>query len=102
MAPGSSLRTRCGAVSGTHKLNFLSFSNVGVVPLFNAYGEYRLSERWRAIFDFDGLVGPSGRAFDIGVKAAYGLTRDLSIEGGYRSNEREGIFYPSLMRRSSL
>lgn len=62
-------------------------SNVGVVPLLNAYGEYRLSGRWRAILDFDGLVGPSGRAFDIGLKAAYVLTRDLTIEAGYRMLE---------------
>jgi hypothetical protein len=64
-----------------------SDSNTGLVPLFNAYGEYRFADRWRAIFDFDGLVGPNGRAFDIGLKVGYDLTRNLSLEGGYRMLE---------------
>lgn len=61
-----------------------SDSNVGFVPLLNVYGEYRLVDRWRATLDFDGLVGPNGRAFDIGVKVAYDVTPRWSLEGGYR------------------
>lgn len=59
-------------------------TNTGLVPLLNAYGEYRVGARWRAILDFDGLVGPSGRAFDIGLKCSYDLAKSWSLEGGYR------------------
>jgi hypothetical protein len=64
-----------------------SDSNTGLVPLFHAYGEYRFADRWRGILDFDGLVGPNGRAFDIGLKVGYDLTRRLTLEGGYRMLE---------------
>lgn len=73
----ASIELRQGGVSTTD-------SNVGLVPLVNLYGEYRLAGHWRGILDFDGLVGPSGRAFDCGLKAAYELTPQWSLEAGYR------------------
>lgn len=59
-------------------------ANVGFVPLLHAYGEVRLGDRWRGIVDFDGLVGPRGRAIDIAFKLGYDITRDLTLEAGYR------------------
>jgi hypothetical protein len=59
-------------------------ANVGFVPLVHAYGEYRLGERWRTIVDFDGLVGPGGRAIDVAFKLSYDVTKDLALEAGYR------------------
>ena len=59
-------------------------SNGGFVPLLHVYGDGRLAERWRFLLDFDGLVGPNGRAFDLGLKLAYELTPAWSLEAGYR------------------
>jgi hypothetical protein len=61
--------------------------DIGVAPLVNAYGGYRLAHLWRAVVRLDRLVSPNCRALDIGLKAAYDLTRNVSIEGGYRMLE---------------
>ncbi len=62
-------------------------SNIGFVPLLHAYGEYRFAERWRGILDFDGLIGPGGRAVDMALKLGYDVTKNLTLEGGYRMLE---------------
>lgn len=59
-------------------------SNVGFVPLVNLYGERNIGERWRFIFDFDGLIGPQGRAFDVAAKLGYDLTPAWTVTAGYR------------------
>jgi hypothetical protein len=59
-------------------------TDVGLVPLFHAYVEYRLTERWKAILDADALAAPQGRAFDVGLKAGYDFDRSLGITAGYR------------------
>lgn len=59
-------------------------SNVGFVPLVNLYGERSIGERWRFIFDFDGLIGPQGRAFDVAAKLGYDLTPNWTATAGYR------------------
>jgi hypothetical protein len=62
-------------------------SNVGFVPLFNVYSDYRLDPRWRFIADFDGLVGPQGRAIDLGLKFIYDLDKHWYLGAGYRTLE---------------
>jgi len=62
-------------------------SNVGFVPLLNLYGEHQFAQRWRFIIDFDGLVGPQGRAVDLGILARYDVTKQWYIGGGYRTLE---------------
>jgi hypothetical protein len=62
-------------------------SNVGFVPLLNLDGEYRFAPRWHFIFDFDGLVGPQGRAADIGLLARYDAGKRWYVGSGYRTLE---------------
>lgn len=62
-------------------------TDLGVVPLLHLYGEQRLSDRWRFLFDFDGLAAPQGRAFDVGVKFGYDVTPQWQVQAGYRTLE---------------
>ena len=64
-----------------------SDSNVGLVPLFNLFSDYRLNQRWRFIVDFDGLLGPQGRAFDLGLKFLYDIDKRWYLGAGYRTLE---------------
>ncbi|UCE89302.1 MAG: hypothetical protein JSW10_00200 [Pseudomonadota bacterium] len=64
-----------------------SDSNVGFVPLVNLYGDFRFAGKWRFIVDFDGLVGPQGRAVDLGLKVHYDVNRHWYVGGGYRTLE---------------
>jgi hypothetical protein len=62
-------------------------TDLGVVPLLHLYGEQRLTDRWRFIFDFDGLAAPQGRAFDVAVKVGYDVTPQWQVQAGYRTLE---------------
>lgn len=62
-------------------------SNVGFVPLFNLYSDYQLNDKWRFIADFDGLVGPQGRAIDLGLKLHYDIDKHWYLGAGYRTLE---------------
>lgn len=64
-----------------------SDSNVGFVPLLNVYGDRRFATKWRFVIDFDGLVGPQGRALDLGLKVYYDLGPHGYVGGGYRALE---------------
>ena len=61
-----------------------SYSNVGFVPLFNAWVERRFSERWRLILDLDALGSPQGRAVDFSAKVGYQLNPNLTLTAGLR------------------
>ena len=61
-----------------------SYTNVGIVPLINLYGEYRLANKWRFIVDFDGLASPQGRALDLGLKVNYDIEKNWYLGGGLR------------------
>lgn len=62
-------------------------SNVGLVPLFNLYSDYQLNNKWRFIVDLDGLVGPQGRAIDLGLKLHYDMDKHWYLGAGYRTLE---------------
>lgn len=64
-----------------------SDSNVGLVPLLNFYGDYQFTDKWRFIVDFDGLIGPQGRALDLGLKVQYDITKQWYVGGGIRTLE---------------
>jgi hypothetical protein len=61
-----------------------SKSNVGIVPLLSLAAKWSLINRWTAIFDFEGLAGGPGRAFDVAIKLQYHLTDRVWIGAGYR------------------
>lgn len=64
-----------------------SDSDVGLVPLFNLYSDYQLNNKWRFIVDFDGLIGPQGRAIDLGLKFYYDIDKHWYMGAGYRTLE---------------
>lgn len=61
--------------------------NTGPVPLISLYGTYAINDRLSLVLDFDGLIAPQGRAFDVAAKLDYALTDDFSIGFGYRMLE---------------
>lgn len=62
-------------------------TDVGFVPLLAFAADYQLSDRWRAIFDFEGLAGGPGRAFDVALKVGYDINQRWSLTAGYRTVE---------------
>lgn len=62
-------------------------ANIGVVPLLYFYGEYLLSEKWKLIFDFDGLASTQGRAIDIALMAGYQISPSWELRAGARMLE---------------
>lgn len=64
-----------------------SDSNAGVVPLLSLAAEWSFMNHWSAIFDFDGLAGGPGRAFDVAIKLQYDLPDRWRIGAGYRTLE---------------
>jgi hypothetical protein len=59
----------------------------GIVPLLNISGKEQLNRQWFATFDFDGLAGGPGRAFDIGAQLHYQASEDTSLYFGIRTLE---------------
>ena len=62
-------------------------SNLGFVPLFHIFSDYQLNNKWRFIADFDGLIGPQGRAIDLGLKFHYDIDKQWYLGAGYRTLE---------------
>jgi hypothetical protein len=61
-----------------------SDSNLGVVPLLSFAADWIFADRWSAMFDFEGLAGGPGRAFDVAIKLQYDLSDSWYASGGYR------------------
>jgi hypothetical protein len=62
-------------------------TDVGFVPLLAFTADYRFSDRWHAVFDFEGLAGGPGRALDVSLKLAYDISDRWSVTAGYRTVE---------------
>ena len=62
-------------------------TDVGFVPLLAFAADYRLADGWHALFDFEGLAGGPGRAFDVSLKLAYDINDQWSVTIGYRTVE---------------
>ena len=84
---GGTLKVRDAEIALQQGQVKASDSNVGVVPLFNLYSDYQLNPEWRLTVDFDGLVGPQGRAVDLGVNLLRDLDTHWSVGLGYRTLE---------------
>jgi hypothetical protein len=61
-----------------------SDSNVGVVPLLSFAADWMFADQWAAMFDFEGLAGGPGRAFDVAIKLQYDVTDRWYVGAGYR------------------
>ena len=62
-------------------------TDLGFVPLLFLAGEKDLAPDWRLRFDFNGLAGGPGRAFDAALKVAYDLGDRWAVTAGYRTLE---------------
>lgn len=62
-------------------------TDVGFVPLLHLAADWQLASRWHLLFDFDGLAGGPGRAFDIALKLGHDFSKRWSVTGGYRMVE---------------
>ncbi len=62
-------------------------TDVGFVPLLSFAADYRFADRWRLLFDFEGLAGGPGRAFDVALKVGYDINDSWGIAAGYRTVE---------------
>ena len=62
-------------------------TDLGFVPLLFLGADWRLAGNWHLIFDFDGLAGGPGRAFDVALKLRYDLTDHWALGAGYRTVE---------------
>ena len=61
--------------------------SVGIVPLIYAYSKYKFENNFTLTLDFDGLVAPQGRAFDVALMFGYYFNPTLQIDVGYRMLE---------------
>jgi hypothetical protein len=61
--------------------------DIGFVPLLHLSGDFAFANRWQMTFDFDGLAGGPGRAFDLAVTLDHELNDRWRIGAGYRMLE---------------
>jgi hypothetical protein len=62
-------------------------TDIGFVPLLNFGADWNFTHAWSLLFDFDGLAGGPGRAFDVALKLGYDLGDRWRIAAGYRTVE---------------
>lgn len=62
-------------------------TDLGFVPLLHLAADQKIGEAWHVLFDFDGLAGGPGRAFDAALKVAYDIGDSWGIGLGYRTLE---------------
>jgi hypothetical protein len=62
-------------------------TDVGFVPLLYLAADWRFARQWHFLFDFDGLAGGPGRAFDVALKLGRDLNDRWGITAGYRTVE---------------
>ncbi|SMO50684.1 hypothetical protein SAMN06265218_10431 [Fodinibius sediminis] len=63
-------------------------TDVGFVPLIYLGNDWRFAKQWHLLFDFEGLAGGPGRAFDVALKLYYAINdRWGGLSAGYRTLE---------------
>lgn len=62
-------------------------TDVGFVPLLHLGADWNFSDPWHLIFDFQGLAGGPGRAFDVALKVNYDFNERWALAAGYRTVE---------------
>ena len=62
-------------------------TDLGFVPLLYLGADWGFTENWYLIFDFEGLAGGPGRAFDIALKLQYDFNDHWGVSAGYRTVE---------------
>jgi hypothetical protein len=62
-------------------------TDVGFVPLIYLGSDWQFASRWHLNFDFEGLAGGPGRAFDVALKLQRTLGDHWAVGAGYRTLE---------------
>ncbi len=62
-------------------------TDLGFVPLLYLAVDWRFARNLRLLFDFNGLAGGPGRAFDVALKVAWEVSPAWQIAAGYRTVE---------------
>lgn len=62
-------------------------TDLGFVPLAYLGFNWKFARKWHLLFDFDGLAGGPGRAFDVALKPYFAITKHWGISAGYRTIE---------------
>ncbi len=62
-------------------------TDVGFVPLLYLGMDWQFAGKWYLLFDFEGLAGGPGRAFDIALKPYFAISDHWGIGAGYRTLE---------------
>lgn len=62
-------------------------TDLGFVPLLFLGADWNFADQWHLIFDFEGLAGGPGRAFDTALKLQYNINDRWGLSAGYRTLE---------------
>jgi hypothetical protein len=84
---GGSLKVRDAKIELRQGDTTSKDTDLGLVPLVYFAADYRLAQRWRVLFDFDGLAGGPGRAIDLSLKLRYDVNVHWAVTAGYRMLE---------------
>jgi hypothetical protein len=84
---GGTLKIRDAKVKLTQGDHNKFKKNSGIVPLIYLFTEYRWDNGFRIAFDFDGLIAPQGRAFDMALMGGYYFSSNLHLNIGARMLE---------------
>ncbi|MDA3863371.1 MAG: hypothetical protein PF689_05825 [Deltaproteobacteria bacterium] len=84
---GFTAKIRDARVTLENNNNKGEITDLGFVPLLYLYLDYNFYGDFYLLFDFNGLAGGPGRAFDVALKLKYDLNQDFSFTAGYRTIE---------------
>jgi hypothetical protein len=84
---GGTLKVRDAKVKLTQGDQNKFKKNSGIVPLVYLFSEYHWDNGFRIAFDFDGLVAPQGRAFDMAIMGGYYFSSNINLNIGARMLE---------------
>lgn len=84
---GFSAKIRDAKVELTQANTTSKKTDIGFVPLLNFGADWNFTPGWSLLFDFDGLAGGPGRAFDLALKLGYDVSDRWRLAAGYRTVE---------------
>lgn len=84
---GGTLKIRDALIELEQEDRIKAKKNTGVVPLLYLYSKYKLENNILFTLDFDGLMAPQGRAFDVAFSLGYFFAPSFQLDFGYRMLE---------------
>ena len=81
---GGTLKVRDASIGLKQDDRKKTKKNTGLVPLFYLYSQYKWDNGFLVTFDFDGLMAPQGRAFDVALMGGYQFSPSTSFQIGSR------------------